>query len=70
MQLVCEGCHLEELLVSRAMTKIVFAELMGVNRSAVTHWCQCRNYMTADKMFLACHILKCRPEDIYTFVIK
>lgn len=67
MQLIYEGCHLEDVLNSRGMSKIDFSERMGVSRSAVTHWCIGKNLMSVDKLFLACYILKCRPEDIYKF---
>lgn len=67
MQLVFEGCYLEEIINSRSMSKIEFAERMGVSKSSVTHWINGRNFMTADKLFLACYILNCKPDDIYKF---
>ncbi|OPA76715.1 hypothetical protein BVG16_16220 [Paenibacillus selenitireducens] len=67
MELIYEGCHLEQVLERRRMSKSIFADKMGVNRSAVTNWCNGTNFMSIDNLFLACHILKCEPKDIYKY---
>jgi transcriptional regulator with XRE-family HTH domain len=61
-------CRLSEILNSKGMSQVDFANRMGVTESTVSRWKTGTTEMTFNHAVQAGRILRCSPEELYEWI--